>query len=42
MIAIDSHDHASVGESVSPFDDRPIIGERSRFDFITHVRRGFV
>ena len=42
MIAIDGRDHASVGESTSPFDDRPINGERSRFDFIARVRRGFV
>ena len=42
MIAIDGRDHASVGESTSPFDDRSITGERLRFDFIAHVRRGFV
>ena len=42
MITIEGHDHAFVGESASLFDDRPITGEWSRFDFIPRVRRGFV
>ena len=39
MIGIDGRDHASVGESASPFDDRPITGERSRFDSIACEKR---
>ena len=33
-IAINGRDHTSFGESLPSIDDRPIIGERSRCDFI--------
>ena len=33
--------HVSIDEMTSPFDGRPISDERSGFNFIVHVRRGF-
>ena len=41
LIAINGRDHASVGESVSQFDGRPISDKRLGFNFISRVRRGF-
>ena len=41
LIAINGRDHASVGESASPFDGRLISDKQSGFNFITCVRRGF-
>ena len=38
---MNGHDHVSIDETTSPFDGRPISDERSGFNFIAHVRRGF-
>ena len=41
LILINGRDRASVGESASQFDGRPISDKRLGFNFIARVRRGF-
>ena len=38
---MNGRDHASIDKTTSPFDGRLISDERSGFNFIARVRRGF-